>query len=125
MTTMKPLDMLERANHRINHLEKVNARLENQLGQLRNIYPGRSALEVLEALVADWELFTRTAVFEDGTDAVDEDGKRMIFNIEQWASRLIDRLWRGREILRGPGARERAIATHREAIEQLSTEGIE
>lgn len=124
MTTMKPIDMLERANARIRHLERENARLSNKVGQLRNIYPGRTALEVLEQLTADWSLFTQTAVYEDGSPATDEDGQRMVFHIDQWMGRLLERLWLGREILRGPGARERALSEHLTAIERASEEGI-
>ncbi len=124
MTTMKPTDMLAKANARIGRLERENARLVSKLGQLRNMYPGREKLEILEMMCQDWATMNRNAVDDDEQPAFTEDELAFLDRSENWVLDVIGLLFDCRTALRGPGARERAIEEHRVAIETMDKEGI-
>lgn len=104
--------------------ERRNVRLTNKLNRLRNIFPGRNPISLVSWIIQDWAYLNRMAVDEEGVPWVGKREARFLHRTEDWAVRLSDRMWECREILRGPGQRERVIADHREVIEKLDREGV-
>ena len=108
----------------VRYLERENTKLTNKLNRMRNIFPGRNPITVIEWIIQDWTSMNQDATDEDGVPWVGKEEAAFLHRVDGWGQELIDRLWECREILRGPGKREKMMAEHKKAIDLLTSEGL-